>query len=49
VVAPSLSASPPAGGVAAACLGIIALAAGLGALVARRAARAPVAEALRAE
>ena len=48
-VGPELGASPPAGGVAAACLGIIALAAGLGALVARRAARAPVAEALRAE
>ena len=48
-VGPELGAAPPPGGVAAACLGLIALAAGLGALVARRAARAPVAEALRAE
>jgi len=48
-IGPELGAAPPAAGFAAACLGMIALAAGLGALVARRAARAPVADALRAE
>ena len=48
-VGPELGAPAPAADVAAACLGMIALAAGLGALVARRAARAPVAETLRAE
>jgi putative ABC transport system permease protein len=48
-VGPEFGAAPSAGGVALVALAIVGLATGVGALVARHAARAPVAEVLRAE
>ncbi len=48
-IGPELGAAPAVTGVGLAALGIVALATAVGALVARRAAQASVAEVLRAE
>lgn len=48
-IGPELGVAPAAGALAVVALAVVALAAGAGALVARRAARAPVAEGLRTE